>query len=83
MVSVTKAKTQFVGVVFNFKATTADDWFYCETGGHHFECIFESQQGRTEVIPLQGSSEPFLQAEDYPALAAVWDNDADAVFDNM
>jgi len=26
---------------------------------------------------------PFLRGEDYPALARVWDNDDDAVFDTM
>ena len=29
------------------------------------------------------SSEEYITAEEYPALAEIWDNDADAVYDGM
>ena len=34
-------------------------------------------------ITLMDREEPYLAAEDYPALAKVWDNADDAIFDNL
>ena len=47
------------------------------------EWLYETSHERTVLIQPKEFSEAFINAEDYPALAAVWDNDADAIFDNM
>jgi hypothetical protein len=40
-----------------------------------------------DVLPLEIETTPwtkaYLSADDYPALAAIWDNDDDAIFDDM
>lgn len=37
----------------------------------------------TEQCAQEESTEQYITAEEYPALAEIWDNDADAVYDGM
>jgi hypothetical protein len=63
-------------------AGTADDWVYfvSDTGR---EWVCDTRQGYTSLVHPQEFAEPFIRAVDYPALAEMWDNEADTVYDNI
>ena len=45
--------------------------------------LLSAQEG-TKVIALEPEiPPPYLRAEDFPSLAAIWDNDSDTIFDTM
>ena len=44
---------------------------------------FDEDIGIIAVGPDYYDFGPFLSAEEYPVLAHIWDNDDDAIFDNM
>ena len=43
------------------------------------------KEARAAFVPSvqEESPEQYITAEEYPALAEIWDNDADAVYDEM
>ena len=58
-------------------ADVIDVWSGNNTLFTSYESAFEGT-----IIIAEGTP-PHLTAEDYPALAVVWDNNDDSIFDNM